>query len=343
MIITAAELAGLLQGNIEGDGSVEISGPSQIDKGVAGTVTFLANPKYEEFAYSTGASAIIVSRDFQPKIPVNKTLIRVENVYGAMIFLAEQFSRNMLPSEGISPLAAIDSSVSIGNGVYIGPYAVVEEGVRLGNNVIIFPHTYIGRKVIIKENSIIHAGVKIYPNCEIGSGCIVHANAVLGSDGFGYRSDENGKYHKIPHIGKVILEDEVEIGANATIDRGTLQETRIRKGAKIDNLVMIAHNVVIGENTVIAAQSGIAGSSTVGKKARIGGQVGISGHIHIPDGVEIQAQSGIISSNLEPNDKIFGSPAIAYSNYLKSYAAFKQLPELMKRVAQLEKELKDKK
>lgn len=343
MKITAAQLAGLLQGNVEGDGSVEISGPSQIDKGVPGTVTFLANPKYEEFAYNTEASVIIVSHDFVPREPVHKTLIRVSNVYGAMMFLAEQFSKNFLPESGISSMAFMDSSVKVGEKVTVGPYAVIEAGSVIGDNVIIFPQVYVGKNVTIKEGSIIYAGARIYSNCEIGASCIVHANAVIGSDGFGYRPDEKGKYHKIPHIGKVVLEDDVEIGANATIDRGTLQETRIRSGAKIDNLVMIAHNVVIGENTVIAAQSGIAGSSSVGKQARIGGQVGISGHINIPDGVEIQAQSGIISSNLEPNEKIFGSPAIGYANYLKSYAVFKQLPDLLKRIAALERELKDKK
>lgn len=339
MIINAAQLCELLQGELIGDGEMKIYGPSQIDKGIPGTVTFLANPKYEEYAYSTEASVLIVSKDFVPRSPLKASLIKVDNVYGAMMFLVEKFSQNGVPVPGVSDQAQLSSDFVPSTDVSIGAFTVIESDVTIGDRTIVYPHVYIGHGSRIAEDVVIYPGVKIYPNTIIGQRCIIHANAVIGSDGFGYRPDENGHYVKIKHVGKVILEDDVEIGANAVIDRGTLTFTKIGRGSKIDNLVQIAHNVIIGEDTVIAAQAGVAGSSSIGNHARIGGQVGIAGHIQIADRIEIQAQSGVHTGKFPEGSRLFGYPAINYNDYLKSYAVFKQLPEYMKRIAELEKQI----
>src|SRR5678816_338981 len=291
MVINAAQLCELLQGELVGNGDEKIHGPSQIDAGIPGTVSFLANPKYEEYAYTTKASVLIVSRDFQPRSPLHASLIKVDDVYGAMMALLEKFGSNGVPEPGISELAVIGERFHAGKEISIGPYTVIENNVALGNNSILYPQVFIGHDAVIGDEVIIYPGVRIYPNTRIGDRCIIHSNAVIGCDGFGYKPDENGHYTKINHVGKVWLEDDVEIGANTVIDRGTLTVTKIGKGTKIDNLVQIAHNVIIGEDTVIAAQAGIAGSSSIGSQARIGGQVGIAGHIHLADRIEIQAQS----------------------------------------------------
>jgi UDP-3-O-[3-hydroxymyristoyl] glucosamine N-acyltransferase len=339
MIINAAQLCELLQGELIGDGEMKIYGPSQIDKGIPGTVTFLANPKYEEYAYTTEASVLIVSRDFKPRSPLKASMIRVDDVYGAMMFLVEKFGKNGLPEPGVSPLASLPEGFAAADDLSVGPFAFIGKDTLIGARTTIYPHVYIGSGCQIGEDVVLYPGVRIYPNTIIGHRCIVHANAVIGSDGFGYRPDENGHYVKISHVGKVMLEDDVEIGANTVIDRGTLTFTRIGKGTKIDNLVQIAHNVIVGDHTVIAAQAGIAGSSSIGHHARIGGQVGIAGHIHIADRVEIQAQSGVHSGKYPAGSRLFGYPAINYNDYLKSYAVFKQLPEYMKRIGELEKQI----
>ncbi len=339
MIINAAQLCELLQGELIGDGDMKIYGPSQIDKGIPGTVTFLANPKYEEYAYTTDASILIVSRDFTPKSPLKASMIKVADVYGAMMFLVEKFSKNGTPKPGISDLAQLPTDFSPAQDISIGAFTVIEKDVVIGARSIIYPHVFIGHGSQIGEDVVIYPGVRIYPNCMIGDRCIIHANAVIGCDGFGYRPDEKGQYIKINHVGRVILEEDVEIGANTVIDRGTLNFTKIGKGSKIDNLVQIAHNVTIGKHTVIAAQAGIAGSSSVGDHARIGGQVGIAGHIHIADRIEIQAQSGVHSGKYPEGTRLFGYPAIQYNDYLKSYAVFKQLPAYMKRIEELEKQI----
>lgn len=339
MIINAAQLCELLQGELIGDGDMKIYGPSQIDKGIPGTVTFLANPKYEEYAYTTDASILIVSRDFTPKSMIKASMIKVDDVYGAMMFLVEKFSKNGTPAPGVSDLAQLPADFVQAHDISIGAFSVIEKDVVIGARSIIYPHVFIGHGSQIGEDVVIYPGVRIYPNCVIGDRCIVHANAVIGCDGFGYRPDEKGHYIKINHVGRVILEEDVEIGANTVIDRGTLNFTKIGKGSKIDNLVQIAHNVTIGEHTVIAAQAGIAGSSSVGDHARIGGQVGIAGHIHIADRIEIQAQSGVHSGKYPEGTRLFGYPAIQYNDYLKSYAVFKQLPAYMKRIEELEKQI----
>ncbi len=339
MVINAAQLCELLQGELIGDGEKKIYGPSQIDAGLPGTVTFLANPKYEDFAYTTEASVLIVSRDFKPKMDIRPSLIRVDNVYGAMMTLLEKFGKNGVPAPGISPHASIGENFDAGADVAVGAFAVIEKEVSLGKNSVVYPQAFIGHGTKIGEGVIIYPGVRIYPNTVIGDRCIIHANAVIGCDGFGYKPDGEGRYSKIIHVGVVILEEDVEIGANTVIDRGTIAVTRISRGTKIDNLVQVAHNVTIGEDSVIAAQAGIAGSSTIGKQARIGGQVGIAGHLHLADRIEIQAQSGVHTGKYPAGSKIFGYPAIPYGDYLKSYAVFKQLPAFMKRIEELEKQL----
>jgi len=339
MIINAAQLCELLQGELIGDGDTKIHGPSQIDKGIPGTVSFLANPKYEEYAYTTGASVLIVSRDFVAKTPLQASMIRVDDVYGAMMFLVDKFSKNGAPVPGISELAQLPKEFNQAPDVSIGAFSVIEREVSIGSRTIIYPQVFIGYGSQIGEDVVIYPGVKIYPNTIIGNRCTVHANAVIGCDGFGYRPDEKGQYVKINHVGGVILEEDVEIGANTVIDRGTLNFTKIAKGTKIDNLVQIAHNVTVGEHTVIAAQAGIAGSTEVGSFVRIGGQVGIAGHIQIADRIEIQAQSGVHSGKHPAGSRLFGYPAINYSDYLKAYTVFKQLPAYGKRIAELEKQI----
>ncbi|MEO6132884.1 MAG: UDP-3-O-(3-hydroxymyristoyl)glucosamine N-acyltransferase [Saprospiraceae bacterium] len=337
--MNAAQLCKLLHGELVGDGDKEIHGPSQIDKGRPGTVTFLANLKYEDHAYTTDASVLLVGRDFVPRSPLHQTIIRVDDVYAAMMFIIEKFSQNGSPSPGISDLATTDSSCQFGADISIGAYSLIESDCTIGSRSVIYPQVYVGHGTVIGSEVIIYPGVRIYPNTQIGDRCIIHANAVIGCDGFGYRPNEEGHFIKINHVGIVIIEDDVEIGANTVIDRGTLAVTQIGKGSKIDNLVHIAHNVEIGKHTAIAAQVGIAGSTEIGQHVRIGGQAGIAGHIQIPDWTQIQAQSGVNTGKYGKAAKLFGSPAIKFMDYLKSYAVFKELPDYIKRIEALEKQL----
>jgi UDP-3-O-[3-hydroxymyristoyl] glucosamine N-acyltransferase len=340
MKITATALAQLLGGTIEGDPSVSVTRPGKIESGKAGEICFLGNSKYEEYAYTTEASILMVSNDFQPKQPVKATLIRVENVYTSLAFLLEKFGNAAKAQQAIiSDKAYIHPSVLVGENVTIGAFTDIEEGAIIGNNCIIYGQVFIGKNAIIADNTILYAGVKIYHDCQIGRDCILQANVVIGSDGFGFAPQADGSYKKIPHVGNVVIEDDVEIGSNTTVDRASIGSTFIRKGVKLDNLIQIAHNVEIGENTVIAAQTGIAGSAKIGKNCRIGGQVGIAGHITIGDGVQIQEQSGI-ASNIEAGSKLFGSPAINYGDFVRSFTIFKKLPDLAKRLNNLEKMVK---
>ncbi|HZV71887.1 MAG TPA: UDP-3-O-(3-hydroxymyristoyl)glucosamine N-acyltransferase [Saprospiraceae bacterium] len=339
MILNAAQLCKLLHGELVGDGERKIHGPSQIDKGRPGTVTFLANPKYEDHAYNTDASVLLVGRDFVPKVPLQATMIRVDDVYGAMMFIVEKFSQNGTPLPGIAETSVVDPTSRLAEDVSVGAFTCIERDCTIGAGVIIYPQVYIGHGTTIGEEVIIYPGVKIYPNTQIGDRCIIHANAVIGSDGFGYRPNEQGHYVKIKHVGIVIIEDDVEIGANTVIDRGTLAITRIGKGTKIDNLVQIAHNVTIGDHTAIAAQAGIAGSAVIGKHVQVGGQAGIAGHIKIADRIEIQAKSGVHTGKYPEGTKLFGYPAFHYMDYLKAYAAFKQLPDYIRRIEELERQI----
>ena len=338
MKITTQKICEIVKGELIGDPNLIIEGPSKIEEGKAGTISFLANPKYNTYAYSTEASALLVSKDFIPIQKIKPTLIKVENVYESLSKLLSSFE-NEIDNSGVATSAIIGINTSIHQSCSIGDYSIIKEGVVVGENSIIFEHVVLGKNVKVGTNCILYPGVKIYHDCIIGNNAIIHANAVIGSDGFGFTPDKEGFYSKIPQIGNVIIEDDVEIGANTTIDRATMGSTILKKGVKLDNLIQVAHNVVIGENTVIAAQAGIAGSSKIGKNCQIGGQVGISGHINIPDGTQIQGQSGIISSHIKENQKLYGSPALEYKNYLKSYAHFKNLPNTYNELQALKKEI----
>lgn len=337
MRISATELAGLLGGEVDGDASVWADRPARIEDAVPGTLTFLANPKYEEFVYDCKASILLVSRSFKPSRPVSTTMVRVDDVYAAMAFLAERFEIKDTPETGVASNAVIDPTATLGKNVTVAEFVVIGPNCQIGDGVVLHPFVYVGPNCEIGSQTILHSGVKVHYDTKIGSGVSIHSNTVLGSDGFGYVKTE-GAFRKIKQLGNVVIENDVEIGANVVIDRASLGSTVIRKGAKLDNLIQIAHNVEIGEHTAMAAQSGVAGSSKVGNDVLIGGQVGIVGHIHIADGTQIQAQSGV-TNNSKENAKLYGSPALDYSKYLRSYAVFRNLPDLDKQVKELQQRL----
>jgi UDP-3-O-[3-hydroxymyristoyl] glucosamine N-acyltransferase len=341
MEISAQQLAALLNGTIEGDPSVKINRPGKIESAQAGEICFFGNDKYEEYVYTTEATILLVANTFKPRQAVKPTLIRVENVYASLAFLLDKFGEQTKPTTAtISERAAIDPSVKIGKNVSIGDFTIIEQGATIGDNCRLYGQVYVGKNVVIANESIVYAGVKIYNDCKIGARCILQSGAVIGSDGFGFAPQADGTYKKIHHAGNVILEDDVEIGANTTIDRGSIGATMIRRGVKLDNLIQVAHNVEIGENTVIAAQTGVAGSTKIGRNGRIGGQVGFGGHLVIGDFVQIQGQSGIIN-NQPDNVKLNGTPALDFSSFMKSYVIFKKLPDMWKRITALEKRLNE--
>ncbi|MDD5570410.1 MAG: UDP-3-O-(3-hydroxymyristoyl)glucosamine N-acyltransferase [Bacteroidales bacterium] len=342
MKYTAKKLAELLNGTIEGNPDVEVSSLTKIEEGKAGSISFLANPKYTHHIYSTTASIVIVNKDFVPEKEIPITLIRVDDAYKSFAILLDVYNKNKYNKTGIEQPSYISKNAFIEEDVYIGAFAYIGNNVKIGKNVKIYPNSYIGDNVQIQSNTVILAGVKIYPDCKIGKNCIIHAGVVIGADGFGFSTGDD-KNTKIYQIGNVIIEDDVEIGANTTIDRATIGSTIIRKGVKLDNLIQIAHNVEIGENTCIAGQSGIAGSTKIGKNCQIGGQVGIIGHLNIADRVKIAAQSGIGSSIEEEDAIIQGSPAFDICSYKKSYVYFRKLPDIEKRLSDIEKEISGKK
>ena len=342
MQITAREIADLLHGTVEGDPQVKVSRPSKIEEGGAGTITFLGNQKYEEYAYKSDASIILVSKDFVPRKEIRSTLIRVENVYAAVATLMNKFGAQQSVSEGISDKAVVHPSAQLGEGVTVGHFTSIGENTRIGRGSQIYDQVYIGKNVEIGEEVILQPGVRIMDGSIVGNYCVLQPNVVIGSDGFGFAPQEDGSYEKIAHLGNVILEDRVDVGSNTTIDRAFIGSTIIRTGTKLDNLIQIGHNVEVGAHTVIAAQAGVAGSAKIGPHCRIGGQVGIVGHVEIAEGTGIQAQSGIAGPVKEPRTQLFGSPAIGYKDYIRSYAVFKKLPELYKRLFQLEKKVNDK-
>ena len=335
MEYSAVQIAGWVNGEIEGDASVTIFGPSKIEDAIEGTITFLGNKKYTEYIYNTSASIVLVEKAFVAAKSINPTLIRVDNVYASLALLMEKFNSSITIHKGISNLASIASGVIIGEDASIDDFVIVKPNVKIGNNAKIFGHVFIGDGVEIGDNIVLYPGVKIYHNCMVGNNCIIHANAVIGSDGFGFARNEAGAFEKIPQTGNVILEDYVEIGSNTVIDRASIGSTIIKKGAKLDNLIQVAHNVTVGNHTVIAAQTGISGSTQIGDGCMIGGQAGLAGHIKIADGTLIQAQSGVASST-EKGAKLYGSPAIEYQNYLKSYAYFKRLPEIIQQLREIQ-------
>ncbi|HKK09434.1 MAG TPA: UDP-3-O-(3-hydroxymyristoyl)glucosamine N-acyltransferase [Bacteroidales bacterium] len=343
MKFTANDIAQLVGGKVEGNPEVVVSNISKIEEGKPGTLSFLANPKYTPFIYSTNASVVLVNNDFKSEKPVSATLIRTEDAYSAFAKLLQAYQKMKEDRQGIAATAIIPNGLNPDKSCFIGDYVIIEEGVTLGKNVKIYPQSYIGANSQINDNTTIYTGVKIYPDTKIGKECTIHSGTVIGSDGFGFAPQQNNNYEKIPQIGNVIIEDFVEIGSNCTIDRATMGSTVIRKGVKLDNLIQVAHNVEIGENTVIAAQSGISGSTKVGKNNMFGGQVGLSGHIETADDVKIGAQSGIASSIKEKGLTVLGSPAFDISKYKRSILLFKNLPKLMERLGKIEQSLKENK
>lgn len=339
MKFTANQIAKLLDGEVVGDENAEVFTLSKIEEGKEGSLTFLSNPKYTPFIYSTNATVTIVDHDFVADKEITTTLIKVANAYTAFSTLLEHYNLIKNNKTGIESPVSMASTVTYGDHIYIGAFTSIGENVRIGDNVKIYPNCYIGDNVEIGDNTTIFAGAKIYSDCIIGAQCTIDAAVVIGADGFGFSPNESGVYKKVPQIGNVIIEDNVAVGAATTIDRATLGSTIINKGVKLDNQIQIAHNVVIGENTVIAAQTGIAGSTKIGAHCQIGGQVGIAGHITIGDHVKIQGQSGITKS-IPDHQLLQGTPAFGYADYYKSYVHFKNLPHLAKTIGELEKKLK---
>ncbi len=336
MKFTAAQIAGILEGEVEGNPEVEVSKLSKIEEGENESLSFLSNPKYTQYIYTTKASAVIVNNNFKAEQVINTTLIRVEDAYKSFSKLLEYYNQVKMNKTGIEQPVFVSESASYGHNIYIGAFAYIGENVQIGDNAKIYPNVYIGDNVKIGDNAIIFSGAKIYSDTIIGDNCVIHSSAILGADGFGFTPNEKGEFIKVPQTGNVIIEDNVDVGAATSIDRATLGSTIIRKGVKLDNQIQIAHNVEIGKNTVIAAQTGIAGSTKIGENCMIGGQVGIVGHITIGNNVRIQAQSGI-GRNVKDNEAIQGSPALPYSDYNKSYVHFKNLPKIVNRINNLEK------
>lgn len=341
MQFTAQQIGILLNGNVDGNPDVTVNELAKIEEAQAGSLSFLANPKYEPFLYQTGASVVIISEDFIPSAPVTATLIRVKDPYSAFSVLLEKYNTLKLNKTGIEEPSFIHPSAKIGEDVYVGAFAYIGAGAVIGNNCKIYPQVYIGDNVEIGNDCSFFPGVKIYYDCKIGSDVVIHAGTVIGSDGFGFAPQADGSYNKISQIGNVIIEDDVEIGSNSSIDRATMGSTIIRKGVKLDNLIQLAHNVEIGKNTVIASQTGISGSTKIGEQSVIGGQVGIVGHVSIARGTQIQAQSGINRAIEEEGKKWAGSPATTYSNQMRAQVIFNRLPELERKLEELQKKLQE--
>lgn len=337
MHFTAQQIADLIGGVIEGNQDIRVSAFGKIEEAVEGQLSFLANPKYEEFLYTTGASVIIINESLELKQPIQSTLIRVPDPYSSFALLLDTYQQLRTQQlVGVEQPAFIHESASMGENVFIGAFTYLGATSSVGHNSKIFPQVYIGFNVRIGANCILHPGVKIYNDCIIGNNVVIHAGTVIGGDGFGFAPQTDGSYRKVPQIGNVVVEDGVEIGANSTIDRATIGSTIIRSGSKLDNLIQIAHNVEVGNNTVIAAQTGISGSTKIGNDVMIGGQVGIAGHIHIADGSKIGGQSGVTKSIKRPNTSVNGTPAIDYSSSLRHQAYIRKLPDLEKRISELE-------
>ncbi|MCS7074290.1 MAG: UDP-3-O-(3-hydroxymyristoyl)glucosamine N-acyltransferase [Bacteroidia bacterium] len=339
MKFTVGQIATLIQGIVEGNPEQEITKLSKIEEGVPGTLTFLSNPKYIPHLYTTKASAVIINQDFELEKPVETTLIRVANSYSAFTKLLHEYYNIKEQRVGIEEKSYIADGVEISESCYVGAFSYISDGCKIGENVKIYPGVFLGDAVEIGDNTILYPNVVIYRGCRVGKNCIIHAGAVIGSDGFGFVPEKDGRFNKIPQTGIVVLEDEVEIGANTTIDRATLGETIIRRGVKIDNLVQIAHNVEIGESCVVAAQAGISGSTKLGRNCMIGGQVGIVGHLRIADHTQVGAQSGISKNVPRKGLALRGSPAQELSTQLRLEAHIRNLPKLVRKIEELEAKL----
>jgi UDP-3-O-[3-hydroxymyristoyl] glucosamine N-acyltransferase len=337
MQFTAQQIGALLNGTIEGDPSVSVDQLAKIEEAVPGSLSFLANPKYEQYLYTTNASIVIINNDLLLTGPVKATLIRVENAYTAISVLLELYNKIKLDKTGIEQPSFIHPSAQIGENVYIGAFSYLGPGVKVGNNSRIYPNSYVADNVSIGNNVTLFSGVKVYFDCKIANNVIIHSGAIIGSDGFGFAPTSDGTYQKVSQIGNVVIEDDVEIGSNTTIDRATMGSTIIRKGVKLDNLIQIGHNVEIGANTVIAAQTGISGSTKLGENVVMGGQVGVAGHLNIGKGAKFMAQSGMGHSVKEENTKWGGSPATPFRDHMRSLVVVNRLPALEKRIEELEK------
>jgi UDP-3-O-[3-hydroxymyristoyl] glucosamine N-acyltransferase len=341
MQFTAAQISILVNGKIEGNADTAVTSFGKIEEAEQGQLTFLANPKYEDYLYSTNASIAIINDNYELRQDVKPTLIRVSDAYSAFAQLLSKYQEMVTQQmKGIQQPCYISASARIAQDVFVGAFSYIGENVRIGTNTKVFPNAFIGDNVTIGENCIIHPGVKIYHDCILHNHVVIHAGTVIGSDGFGFAPQSDGTFKKVPQIGNVVIEDHVEVGANTTIDRATMGSTCIRLGAKLDNLIQIAHNVDVGESTVIAAQAGVSGSTKIGKNVMIGGQAGLVGHIQIADGSKINAQSGVSKSLKEPYSAVTGSPAGDYTSALRSQAVFRNLPSLEKRVQELEELVK---
>lgn len=342
MEFSAEQIAGILGGTVVGDASVTVSGLAKIEEGMPGSLSFLSNPKYEEHIYLTASSICIVNNSFNPSkpLPATLTLVKVEDAYACFAKLLEVYSQLNKKKPAIEQPSYISDSAKLGTNVYVGAFAYVGDNTLIGDDSAIYPNTYIGENVVIGSNTVIHPGAVIYADCKIGRNCVIHAGVIIGADGFGFAPDEKGVFQKVPQIGNVIIEDDVEIGSNTTIDRATMGSTIIRKGVKIDNLCQIAHNVEVGNHSALAAQVGIAGSAKLGAHVMVGGQAGISGHLRIADGTKIVAQSGIPSTVKRP-DTLMGSPGIPLEDFKRSYFGFRKLPFILNKLQDLEKKIKE--
>lgn len=340
MQIKISELAALLNGTVEGNPNELLSTVAKIEEGTPGALSFLANPKYEEHIYQTGSTAVLVRTDFVPTKAVQTTLIRVADPYAAFTFLLEKFSNPAQQLKGIEAMSFVHEKAILGADVYVGAFAYIAGDAQVGDNTRVYPHVFIGPNVKVGKNCILYSGVKIYHDCVIGDNCIVHSGTVIGSDGFGFAPLPDRSYKKIPQTGNVIIESDVEIGSNCSIDRATMGSTIIRKGVKLDNLIQVAHNVEIGDHTVMAGQAGVAGSTKLGKYVVIGGQVAIAGHLNIANGNQFGGQTGVLGNIEDEDKKWFGTPALEVRDSLRASAVYRKLPELLKRLESMEKELK---
>lgn len=341
MNVTAEQIANVLDGEVIGDSSVQVFKLAKIEEGSVGAITFLSNPKYNNYIYSTEASIVIVNKTFEPLHEVKATMILVDDAYKAFTKILEYANQIKLMKSGIEQPSVISEGAEYGTDLYLGSFSYIGKNTKIGNNVKIYPNSFVGDNVEIGDNTVLFAGARIYSETIIGKNCVIHSGTIIGSDGFGFAPNPDGTYDKIPQIGNVIIEDDVEIGSCTTVDRATLGSTIIKKGVKLDNQIQIAHNVEIGEHTVIASQTGVAGSTKIGRNCVIGGQVGIVGHITIGDNVRIQAQAGV-GRSIKDGDMIQGSPAMPYNDFSKSYVYFKKLPTIVKEIDDLKKAINDK-
>ena len=338
MKFTATQIAGILEGKVEGNPNVEVWNVAKIEEGAPGMISFLANPKYTHYIYETKSSIVIVNDSFEATAPIQATLIRVPDAYACFAKLLAFYDQMTQNKQGVSSLAFVSSTAQCGENLYLGEFAFVGENAKIGHNVKVYPQVYVGDGCVVGDNTVLYPGVKLYRNTVVGSNCILHAGVVIGADGFGFAPQPDGHYEKIPQVGNVVIEDNVEIGANTTIDRATMGSTRIHKGVKLDNLIMLAHNTEVGENTAMAAQTGVSGSTQIGKNCVIAGQCGFVGHIKVADGTQIGAQSGVLG-NIKKAGALMGSPTQPLREYLKSMAHIRRLDEMSKTIDTLKKDL----